>query len=656
MVKKTCKKLICSFVLLLLLCPNTTLASNVKISINFREVQLKNFIEYIGKVTNKNFVLDPNVGSKKISIICPRPMSLDEVYKVFESVLQVYGFTAIPGKYVIKIVPSAHARRQYNPVETGKTNRTDRFITRVIPLKYAPAEEVRRTIINMISRAGLAVTYRPTNILIVCDFESNVHKILQIVKSMDVPKGEVVIKTFDLKHTSSKYVAEILTKLFSSLMRVENKKGNMASFLAIPYERLNNLVVVAPANIIAKVEGLIVKLDKPAPEGTGNIHVVKLKNASAIDLAKVLVQLAGTKVSGKDKVAKQIISREIKVVADKATNSLIITSTPEEFKTISKIIEKLDIPRKQVFIEAMIIEVSGENSFNFGINWQAMGKIGSEGHESFLMGNINGGIGTTFDEIKQTITNISTLAPFTFGIISFPFTYDANNDGVISSDERFYNAGSLIHAASTKNQVNIISRPQLTVMENEEASVIVAENRPFQTKIETTDTQDYANFEYKDIGITLKVTPQINDSGFVKMKIYQEVSRVDETLTTSSTFSLRPITKKRAAETTVEVKNGATVVIAGLIEEQDSGSNTKVPLLGDIPILGYLFKNIDRKKSKKNLMIFITPHIVGTNEEFKKLSQEKMKYINSIKYDVNGKVEPIKKDFKIYPPELLPLK
>ncbi|WP_459892201.1 type II secretion system secretin GspD [Desulfothermus okinawensis] len=649
-------RLTCYFVLTLVLVPLVSFGSDAKISINFKEVQLKNFIEYIGKVTNKNFVLDPNVGTKKISIICPRPMSLEEVYKVFESVLQVYGFTTIPGKYVIKIVPSVQARRHYNPVERGAARREDKFITQVIPLKYAPAEEVRRTIVNMVSREGLVVTYRPTNLLIICDFESNIHKVLKIVNSMDIPKGEVVIKTFSLKYTSCKDIAQVLGKLFSSIMRIENKKGNIASFLAIPYNRLNSVVVVAPENVIAKVEGLIVKLDKPAPEGSGNIHVVKLKNANAVDLAKVLVQLAGTKISGKANVSKQIISRETKVVADKATNSLIITSTPEEFKTISKIIEKLDVPRKQVFIEAMIVEVSGENNFSFGINWQAMGKIGSKGHESFLMGNINGGIGTTFDEVKQTITNVSSLAPFTFGIISFPFTYDANNDGIISSDERFYNAGSLIHAASTKNNVNIISRPQLTVMENEDASVIVAENRPFQTKIETTDTQDYANFEYKDIGITLKVTPQINDSGFVKMKIYQEVSRVDETLTTSSTFSLRPITKKRAAETTVEVKSGDTVVIAGLIEEQDNDNNTKVPLLGDIPILGYLFKNIDRKKSKKNLMIFITPHIVETNNDLKRLSEEKIKYINGMKYDLDGKVAPIKRDFKIYPPVLLKLK
>lgn len=632
--------------------PYPAFSADSKISINFKDVELKNFIEYIGKVTNKNFILDPRVGSKKISIMCPKPMTIEEVYKVFESVLEVYEFTAVPGNNAIKIIPSSQARRGYNPVTTGKTRMQDRFITQVVPLTYAPAEEVRRTILNLVSTVGLVVTYKPTNLLIISDFESNVHKILQLINSMDVPKGEVVIKTFDLRHTSSKEVAEVLTKLFATIVRIENQKGNNTSFLAIPYERLNSLVVVATQEVIAKVEGLIEKLDRPAPEGTGNIHVVKLKYGSAVDLAKVLVQLAGTKISDKSKVSKEVISREIKVVADKGTNSLIITSTPEEFRTIQNIIEKLDIPRKQVFIEAMIMEVSGENSFNFGINWQAMGKIGPKGDESFLMGTINSGIGSTFDEIKSTITNMSTLSPFTFGIISFPFTYDSNNDGVISSDERFYNAGSLIHAAASKNQVNIISKPQLTVMENEDASVIVAENRPFQTKIETTNDQDYANYEYKDVGITLKVTPQINDSGFVKMKIYQEVSRVDETLTTSSTFSLRPITKKRAAETTVEVKNGDTVVIAGLIEEQDNDNNSKVPLFGDIPILGYLFKTIDKKKSKKNLMIFITPYVVETNNDLKRLSHEKIRFMNGIKYDLHGKILPVKKDFKLYAPEL----
>ncbi len=276
-------------------------------------------------------------------------------------------------------------------------------------------------------------------------------------------------------------------------MKQENKRGNSSSFLAIPYERLNNLIVIAPQKIVCKVEGILAKLDRPSRQGSGNIHVVKLKNANAIDLAKVLVQLTGTKISSKTNSSRELISSDIKIVAYKATNSLIITSSPEEFKTILSIIKKLDIPRKQVFIEAMIVEVSGENSLSFGINWQAMGRIGAKGSESFLMGNINGGIGTTFSEIKQTITNVSSVSPFSFGIISFPFTYDTNNDGIISPDERFYNIGSLIHAAATKNLVNIISRPQLTVLENEEASVVVAENRPFQTKIETTNNQDYAN-------------------------------------------------------------------------------------------------------------------------------------------------------------------
>lgn len=164
-------------------------------------------------------------------------------------------------------------------------------------------------------------------------------------------------------------------------MKQENKRGNSSSFLAIPYERLNNLIVIAPQKIVCKVEGILAKLDRPSRQGSGNIHVVKLKNANAIDLAKVLVQLTGTKISSKTNSSRELISSDIKIVAYKATNSLIITSSPEEFKTILSIIKKLDIPRKQVFIEAMIVEVSGENSLSFGINWQAMGRIGAKGSD-----------------------------------------------------------------------------------------------------------------------------------------------------------------------------------------------------------------------------------------------------------------------------------
>ncbi len=624
-------------------------AQSPTISIDFNDVDLRAFIKFMSEMTGKNFIVSSRVRPKKITIISPKPVSLKEAYKVFESTLEAYGYTLIPVNHVIKIVPSIEARRKPVPVYRGtKKNSEDKFMVQIIKLRWAKESDVRRAVASFVSREGMITGYAPTNIIIIADFKSNIDKLYDIIKSIDVPSQKNKIEVVNLHYANAVDMAKDLKSIFGVLIKQKKQEGKNVVFVAVPYSRLNALMILSDEDFLRRAEGIISKLDRPVEAGKGNIHVVKLENASAKDLASVLDKLVGAKVSvGKGKVGKAIISKETKIVADKATNSLVITASKEEFKKIENIIKKLDVPRKEVFVEAVIMEVSSDNSLNFGINWQGGGAPGSGNSKSVLFGAANGVVGTTFDALKKKLALSST--GLAFGVLSFPFTYDANQDGTIEPNEHFFSLGSFINAAKNSNSVNIVSTPQLTVMENEEASVVVAENRPFQTKIETTDNKDYANYEYKNIGVTLKIVPQINENGFVKLKIHQEVSRVDETSMQSSVYALRPITKQRTVETTVGVKDGETAVIAGLIEDKTSVNNSKVPVLGDIPIAGNLFKNRRKNVIKKNLIIFITPHIIKTADDMRRLYFKKAKYIYSLRYDVKGNAEPVEKRLYLPP-------
>jgi general secretion pathway protein D len=281
------------------------------------------------------------------------------------------------------------------------------------------------------------------------------------------------------------------------------------------------------------------------------------------------------------------------------------------------------------------MEVTADDTFDFGVSWQGGGKFGASGDETLMFGTGNAeGLVTNVDSATKMLggTGVS------FGVLSLPFSYDGKD---------YFSLGAFVQASQTNSDVNIISTPQLMTLENEEAKVVIAENRAYQTSNTVSDGDQYENYEYKDIGVTLKVTPQINDRGSVKMKIFQEASRVDKSVEADDT---KPTTRKRQAETTVEVADGQTVVIAGLIEDSSDDSISKVPLLGDIPILGWLFKTKSTSNSKKNMFVFITPHVVNSPEDSRKVFLDKMKLIESVRYDSHGRIEPIDKPMYVAGP------
>jgi general secretion pathway protein D len=588
---------------------------------DFDQADIKVFIRFISELTGKNFVVDEEVEGT-VTVLSPTKISLEEAYKVFESVLEVHGFTTVPAGKVIKVVRSVAARQKN--VETFKRpafvpGPDDRVITQITPLAYADSRELRKLLAPLISKEGVVVAYEPTDILIITDFQSNIQRLLQIVEEIDVEFLEATVSVRALEHASAEELAKKLSTLLESQRQSGNRRREEPPLKVVPYERTNTLIVLGDQRTTEMVLGLVEKLDEPTPKGAENIKVVYLENARAEELSKVLSGLPGTAAA---KGEQPLISREVRVVADKATNSLIITAKPEEYQVLEPIIGKLDIPRKQVFVEALIMEVTSEKSIAVGVNWNVAGTTNldkSSRDAAVFAGSNPNGLPPLVDPDTNQLVLPSGLS---VGAVSFPLTI---------GDVTFNNLAAVVQAAQTDTDFNIISTPQLMTLENEEASVVVADNIPFTTRVDQpSEVTERAiqSLEYRDVGVTLKLTPQINEKRFVKLKIYQEVSRVVQQVTREGI--LAPSTRKRTAETNVEVRDGQTVVIAGLVGEDMTATDSAVPCLGTMPMLGWLFKSQTRTRDRTNLLVFLTPHIVASPEEAEAIYRNKADYMDSL--------------------------
>jgi len=620
--------------------PVPTFADNAakQITMDFDDVDIRVFIKFISELTGKNFIIDNKVKGK-VTVLSPKSITLNEAYKVFESVLEVNGFTTVPSGDVIKIVPTISARQkniQTYKSSNGVPGSEDKLVTQIIPLEYASAHEVRKILIPMVSKQGLLVAYSPTETLILADYASNIRRLLRIIKEIDAPGVDVHMELVHLEYASATKICNHINKLLHTKKRI-TKNGAATPALALADERLNAVILLADKKDLQKIKELITKIDRPTPKGKSKVQVVHLENAEAEKLAKVLSGLAGAKSKTQN---EPIISKNIKIVADKATNSLVITAEPEEFAVLEPIISQLDAPRKQVFIEAAIMEISESKIKSLGVNWNLAGQKNIFHMDKDTVGFVGSNPGG-----PPNLLSTDTLTPppgLSLGLISFPFTFN----GIT-----VYNLATLLNLAKNDSSFNIISYPQIMTMENEEAKIIVADNIPFTTRIDQgTSSTDRAiqNIEYKDVGVTLKVTPQINDKGSVKLKIFQEVSRIVNQVVSDEAqgvVAIAPTTKKRTAETTVEVRNGETIVIAGLLEKGKEDTTQGVPGLSDIPVLGWLFKSNTKKNNRTNLMVFITPYVLANPNDARKIYLSKAELLDNLRFGPSGKAEPIIKPF-----------
>jgi len=568
-----------------------------------------------------------------VTIISPTKISVKEAYRVFESVLEVHGFTTVSAGSVVKIVPSVQARSKN--IETRLREEAidpeDKVVTQLIPLEYADPNELKKLFAPLISKSSVIISYPPTGILIVTDVLSNIKRLLRIVKTIDVVGIGEEISVVPVEHATATTLVKSLTSIFQRKVR---RKGAPVTpgVRIVADERTNSLIIAATEHDTVRVKQLIELLDKKIPRGEGDIHVYYLQNANAEDMAKVLTALPAKQAKAPQKGRAPVISKEVQIVADKATNSLVITANKDDYLVLEDVIKKLDIPRRMVYIESLIMEVNVDKEFKLGVEWLGMDdfkyrdKKGGYFGGSGGMGNYGnmGGLASTAINSSSTVISSSSLpSGFSLGVVG---------ENITVGSVIFPNLGALLQAYQQDTDVHILSTPQVLTTDNEEAEITVGKNVPYITRKETSAANvDYSTYEYKDVGVALKITPQINQERFVRLKLFQEVTRLIET---GGLEEGHPTTYKRSAQTTVIVKDGNTVVIGGLIDDNTTNVEYKVPCLGDIPLIGWFFRSRSKSRDKTNLFVFLTPRIIENPAEAKKIYEKKKEQIDTIKEGV----------------------
>jgi general secretion pathway protein D len=489
-------------------------------------------------------------------------------------------------------------------------------VTQLIPLDYANPAELSKLFRPLISKNSVIVSYEPTRMLIVTDVQSNIKRLLGIVKEIDVAGIGEEVSVIPIVHATALTLAKSLSDIFQTQVRGRLPRGAPAqpTTKIVADERTNSLITLATEDDTQKIQSLVALLDKPVPRGEGDIHVYYLQNANAEDLQKVLMAIPSKEIKEQEKGKAPVVSKDVQIVADKATNSLVITAKKHDYLVLEDIIKKLDIPRSMVYLEALIMEVNVDKEFRLGVEWMGM--------EDFTYSNKEGG----FFAGSGGIGNYENIQGLSQTIPSLPsgFSLGVFGEAIQIGDLVFPNLGAIFQAYQKDADVNIISTPQILTTDNEEAEIYVGENVPYLTK-EATGEQTYQTYEYKDVGVTLKITPQINQERFVKLKIFQENISLKE-----GTEQYRPTTLKRSAETTVIVKDMNTVVIGGIIGESAEKSTYKTPCLGDIPGLRWLFSALSRSQNKTNLFVFLTPYIITSSAEAKEIYDKKKENMDGV--------------------------
>ena len=583
------------------------LVSAETVTLNLKDADISALISTVAEVTDRNFIIDPRVKGK-VTVVSTRPMESDEVYQVFLSILKVHGFAAVPSGEVIKIVPDVNAKQDGIPtIGDESAVRGDEMVTRVVEVNNVAAAQLVPILRPLVPQQGHLAAYPATNVLIISDRAGNVDRLVRIIRRID-QVSDSEIEVIPLQHASATEVVRVLT----SLERAAPAGAGGASPTAggpvlVADERTNSVLLGGDRAARLRMRAIISHLDTPLDAG-GNTDVVYLKYAEATEIVDVLmgvgqVEERGAAGGAKGKAAPASNRGQFDIQADEATNSLVISAPPDIMRTLKRVIDQLDVRRAQVLVDAVIAEVSVDTSRELGVQW--------------IISGINNGTGPLgLINFTNTGTQLTDIANAIIGAnqgVQIP-TPNANvsiGAGRLDSDKDVNFAG-LMNALASDAGTNILSTPSLVTLDNEEAEIIIGENVPFITGSFTSTgagdsaTNPFQTIQREDVGLTLKIKPQINEGDALKMNIEQEISSIADSVVGASDL----ITNKRSIKTTVMVDDGAVIVLGGLIEEQIGESEQKVPLLGDIPLLGYLFRSTGADVRKQNLMVFIHPVIL----------------------------------------------
>lgn len=597
------------------------------VTLNLKEADIGALISTVAEITGKNFIVDPRVKAK-ITVISSKPMNKDEVYQVFLSILDVHGFAVVPSGGVLKVVPDINAKQSSIPTLPDKEAAgTDMVATQIIPIHNVSAAQLVPILRPLIPQQGHLAAYPSTNVLIISDRATNIERLIKIIERID-QAGDSDVEVIPLQHASASEVVRILVSLSKPNPGDPMGAGNAPNFIAD--ERTNSILMSGDKSVRLAMRAIIAHLDTPM-ESTGNTRVIYLRYAQAKDLVAVLkgVGSSQSKGPGAAPVVAAAAGQQFDVQPDEATNSVVITATPDIMRSLEQVIHQLDIRRAQVLVEAVIAEVSSGKAKDLGVQWifdgapsnQPVGVINfTEGGAGIA--SVAGAIASGSDAAAAAAaTGLPEGATLGFGRFN----------------DKNFNFGALMHMLASDGNTNILSTPNLLTLDNEEAEIVIGQNVPFITgsfsstgggttgTADTTVSNPFQTIQRQDVGLTLKIKPQINEGDAIKLEIQQEVSSLSPSVKGSSDL----VTDKRSIKTSVMVDDGRMVVLGGLIEDKLTEKVSKVPLLGDLPLLGALFRNNSTTKSKTNLMVFIHPTILRDDAVSEQYTTGKYNYIRN---------------------------
>jgi general secretion pathway protein D len=578
-------------------------------SLNLRDVDIRVLIDTVAEATGRNFLVDPRVKAK-VTLVAAKPMQKDELYDVFLSVLELHGFSAIPAGKIVKIVPDANAKQGPVPTLNGHTVEPgDQMVTQVLEVKHVSAAQLVPILRPLVPQQGHLAAYPATNVLIISDRAANIKRIVGIVRRIDLAEGDE-IEVIRLSHASAAELVRVINALEQQGQQA--RQGASGVFITAD-ERTNSILMSGDATARLRLRGLIAHLDTPLETG-GNTQVIFLKYVKAEDMATLLQGTVEDKVQGKGQAqGAGGANVRIDIQPDEVNNALVITAPQDVLRDMRSVIRQLDIRRAQVLVEAIIAEVGTDANRELGVQFFLDSRRGTErGAQS--VANF-GGPGKSIISVGQDPTSLGNGLALAVGDLT---------EGVT-------NWSVLLEALAGDAATNILSTPSILTMDNQEAEIVVGKNVPFVTgQYTNTDNASgvqnpFQTIERQDVGLTLKVRPQVNEGNSILLELEQEVS----SLAASSIATSDVVTNKRSIKTTVTVEDGQVVVLGGLIDDTFTDSEQKVPLLGDIPLLGHLFRVDTTKKVKQNLMVFIHPLIVRDPETASYYSGEKYSFLRT---------------------------
>ncbi len=619
------------------------------VTLNFVNADIEGVTRAVGAILKKQFVVDPRVRGT-ITLYSDQPLTPREVYLNYLAALRGLGFTVVEVGGLFKVVPEADAKLQTSTVAVETpTRQGDQVLTQVFRLNHENANNLVAVLRPLISPNNTINANPGNNSLVITDYADNLQRIAKIIAAMDIPAGSDV-EVIPLQHAVAADLAVIVQRLADSGGTPGAAPGGATAALIMVDARSNSLIVRAanPARL-ALIRSLVAKLDLPSAQnnGMGNIWVVYLKNADAVKLAAVLraafssqgsngggggtspaplpAALAANSPAGAQAGASPATTPVAAsegpstggfIQADPSTNSLIITASLPLYQQLRNVIDKLDTRRAQVYIESLIVKVDAEKMADIGIQWQ--GLSGDSNSSTRVAGGTNySGTGNIVNLTAAANTGATALAT-----LAVP---PGLNIGILRKIGDFWNIGALARFLETKTDANVLATPNMVSLDNEEAKIVVGQNVPFLTGSYSNTggngaVNPFQTIERKDVGLTLRIKPQIGEGGTIRLVIYQENS----TVVPSSRASPQGLTTdKSAIETTVVVDDGQIMVLGGLLKDEYGGSVEQVPFLGDLPILGPLFRTDSRTRTKSNLMVFLRPMVIRSQDESNKLTMDR---------------------------------